>query len=330
MAPMHRADCLLYSLLASSGKTGQDKSTDLLTLKPGMWGSGRSVVKKAAELIGVVLGSAIFALIVTLVVSGISSSGVIGLELTHAYFWLAFWLAVAASPIAAGFFWKSWKYSIICFVATAIVMGVGLWRLDSWLALKKSEQDAINRPPLLTHTSAPPPIIPITKTPLPSHISGKSQQDNSVHIGARAIINQNSNGPCSPNIIGGSNTVNCQSRAQAQLTDKQIDLFGSFYANLPRSIALIVHEGAGDDAGNYGNLIVAALASKNQVIPRWAHSMLPTTGGWKGLDIITSPGQLNIVNQLCKNLIAVQLKVTCYEDERLPTDNVEISVGAPE
>ncbi len=39
--------------------------------------------------------------------------------------------------------------------------------------------------------------------------SPKPQQDNSVHIGEGAKVDQSSTGPCSPNMIGGSNTVNC-------------------------------------------------------------------------------------------------------------------------
>lgn len=37
----------------------------------------------------------------------------------------------------------------------------------------------------------------------------KPQQDNSVHIGDHTSVSQSSSGDCSPNIIGGSPTVNC-------------------------------------------------------------------------------------------------------------------------
>jgi hypothetical protein len=48
------------------------------------------------------------------------------------------------------------------------------------------------------------------KAPKPAETSPtKPQQDNSVHIGEGAKVDQSSTGPCSPNMIGGSNTVNC-------------------------------------------------------------------------------------------------------------------------
>lgn len=47
-----------------------------------------------------------------------------------------------------------------------------------------------------------------------------SQQDNSVHLGAGAAVEQQSKGPCSPNIIGGSSTVNCAPRPR--IPDSQI------------------------------------------------------------------------------------------------------------
>jgi hypothetical protein len=167
-------------------------------------------VKKAIELIGVVLSSAIFSLIVTFVVSGINSSGLIGVELTHAYFWLAFGLAVATAPTAAYLIWKSFKFATICLVATVVVMGGGLWHLDSWLTLKKAQQDAANQPPSPLHTSAPPPSVPIIKTLVPHNpIPVKPQQDNSVHVEHGGKIEMQSSGDCSPNIVGGSNSVNC-------------------------------------------------------------------------------------------------------------------------
>jgi hypothetical protein len=39
--------------------------------------------------------------------------------------------------------------------------------------------------------------------------SAKTQQDNSVHVDNGSKIDQQSNGGCSPNIVGGANTVNC-------------------------------------------------------------------------------------------------------------------------
>lgn len=134
--------------------------------------------------------------------AGISSSGVIGADLTRAYFWLAFALAVVAAPVAAGFAWKSLRYSLICFLATAVLMGAGLWRLDSWLILRKAEQDAANQPPPAIPTVAPPPSVPIIKTPPLPVPSAKSKP-----IAPQVI----QNGDCDVNQSGNNNhaSTNC-------------------------------------------------------------------------------------------------------------------------
>jgi len=171
-------------------------------------------MRKALELIGVVLGSAIFSLIVTLVLSGISSSGVVGVELTHAFFWMAFILAALTAPIASWFIWKSFTSSVISLLATAIVMGGGLWCLDFWLASKKIEQDAANQPPPSpVHKSLPlPQNVPITKTP-PSPRPPKPKAGIEQHgTGNNAVEGGIATGPCSNVQIGGQGntaTTNC-------------------------------------------------------------------------------------------------------------------------
>lgn len=169
-------------------------------------------MKKAIELIGVVLGSALFGVILALVLSGISSSGVLGMEITHTFFGIAFVLSILIAPIAAWFICSSIKISALCLALTAIIVGGSLWRLDSWLIKKKAEQDAANRPPVpLVHMIPPLPSIPIAKTPM-SRLSprrAKPQQDNSVHVEGGSTIDQHSSGDCSPNMVGGANTVNC-------------------------------------------------------------------------------------------------------------------------
>ncbi len=61
-----------------------------------------------------------------------------------------------------------------------------------------------NQIPPLIRTGAVPPSVPIVKTP-----SSATLRDNSVHVGGKARVSQSNTGDCSPNIIGGANTVNC-------------------------------------------------------------------------------------------------------------------------
>lgn len=154
-------------------------------------------------------GSAIVALVVAVVLAGISQSGVVNMQMTHTLFWLAFSISAVAVTLGVWLISQSFKDALLALLLTSIVVGGGLWRLDSWLSVKKAEQDATTQPPPL-HTTAAPPPVPIIKTPN----QAKSQQDNSVHIGKGAFLAQQSTGNCSPNIVGGSNTINCGPPAQ--------------------------------------------------------------------------------------------------------------------
>jgi hypothetical protein len=58
-------------------------------------------------------------------------------------------------------------------------------------------------------TAPPSQAAPAKKSPSQNAQHAKPQQDNSVHIGDHASVSQSSTGDCSPNIIGGSPTVNC-------------------------------------------------------------------------------------------------------------------------
>jgi len=129
-------------------------------------------------------------------------------------------MAIFAAPIASWLLWKSFTSSIICLLATVLFMGSGLWGLDFWLTQQKAKQDAANQPPPPGHTVAPPPIVPIIRTPRPAAPASnppKPRQDNSVHVGAGATIEQESKGDCSPNMIGGNSTVNCIEKRSAKV-----------------------------------------------------------------------------------------------------------------
>jgi 4-amino-4-deoxy-L-arabinose transferase-like glycosyltransferase len=60
-------------------------------------------------------------------------------------------------------------------------------------------------------TVIPPSVVPIPGKTAPvhqsRHVQPKATEDNSTHIGGN--VDQRSTGPCSPNFVGGKNTVNC-------------------------------------------------------------------------------------------------------------------------
>jgi hypothetical protein len=134
-----------------------------------------------AKAVLVVLGNAIVALIVGLVLSGISSSGVISIELTHTLFIVAFVLAVIG--VVATSMLSSMRIGYIAIIGMCsliIVGGMLLW-LNSWLQVKKEQQDALSKPPIL-NTNPGPPHIPISMFPRRTEQSSKASVGNQTKI----------------------------------------------------------------------------------------------------------------------------------------------------
>jgi hypothetical protein len=195
---------------------------------------------------------------------GLGASGVVNMQITQALFWLAFGISVLAAPLATWLISPSWRYCLASFACTAVVVGGGLRLLDSWLVAKKAEQDTINQSRLPSQTAAPSPSVPIIKTPAPliqaSH-PPKPQQDNSVHIEKGAMVEQTSKGPCSPNIIGGSNTVNCETTPPCPwqaLTDKDYIRIASKVAGNNATVYIAMRP-SDDDAAKFAGYMASAL-----------------------------------------------------------------------
>jgi hypothetical protein len=94
---------------------------------------------KAAKVVLAFLGCAIVTLVVGLVLSGLGASGVVSMRITHALFWLAFGISILAAPLATRLISPSWGLWLASFICTVIVVGGGLWWLNSWLTQKKAE-----------------------------------------------------------------------------------------------------------------------------------------------------------------------------------------------
>jgi len=119
---------------------------------------GPPAVMRLAGKVLAFFGSAIVALVVTVVLAGISQSGVVDMQITHTLFWLAFGISIVAMTLGTWLISQSFKDALLALLLTILVVGGGLWRLDSWLTVKKAEQDVANQPPPPLHTIAPPPI----------------------------------------------------------------------------------------------------------------------------------------------------------------------------
>jgi len=123
-------------------------------------------VRRAVELVAMVLGSAILALVVCLILAGISASGVLTMELTRIFFWIALAIAIVGTVLGLLLMSHPKKVAVIGGLCAAALLGSGLIGLDTWLHKKKAEQDAANKPPVMLAQINPSPAPKVlSKTP---------------------------------------------------------------------------------------------------------------------------------------------------------------------
>lgn len=166
-------------------------------------------MRRSALFVLALFGSAIVALVAGVILAGIGQSGVVNMQLTHALFWIALAISSIAVMLWAWLVSQSLKYSLLALVGTVILVGGGLWRLNSWLVVTKTEQDAASQPPKQIYKSPPTPSIATTKTPKPKPPQVKIVQ----HGTGNGVVGGNvTQGPCSTLQIGGTGntaTTNC-------------------------------------------------------------------------------------------------------------------------
>jgi len=178
----------------------------------------------------------------------------------HDLRWLL-WFAAPCFTIGFWALIKRWLrrgWLVLSVVFAGLLICLGLYRVHGWLGTPNAEQvgdETESGSQATTIQSTPAQAEPGTTTTQPAVVQGNvtkrkaesigkpvapaqqpalqealpkqeskaatPQQDNSVHIGAGATVDQQSSGPCSPNIIGGSNTINCGPQPK-NLTDDQI------------------------------------------------------------------------------------------------------------
>jgi len=113
-----------------------------------------------------------------------------------------------------------WSERPVRIVALAVVSGLIVWFVG-WLISRHydkptpSSVTVIDQPRSQPQPEAPTsaPATTSPRVPAQKHQSppnpAKPQHGNAVHIGDHTGVSQSSTGDCSPNIIGGSPTVNC-------------------------------------------------------------------------------------------------------------------------
>jgi len=203
-----------------------------------------SVLSKNSKVfitVRILLGSAILGLFVCLVVSGIASSGVPSMAVTHTLFIVATALAVFAVVTSEVILKMRWWVILSTGVLTLLVIGGGLWILDRWLGYERAQLDILltppnPRPPAVTSTAYREPKITAPKV----SVSGK----NNVVISG-SPIQQSSAGANSPNIVGQGNQVTIGSvpPPPRQLTEEQWTLFRKFAGTTPGKVNILAIQG---------------------------------------------------------------------------------------
>ena len=117
--------------------------------------------------------------------------------------------------------YSSASVAVILLLALAIPQFVSQWKAEHPNPVANASSPANVPPQSAPSAPAPVAVAPTQASPpTPKHVRhstavspqqnpDKPSQDNSVHIGDGGKVEQNSQGPCSPNIVGGSSTVNC-------------------------------------------------------------------------------------------------------------------------
>jgi hypothetical protein len=130
-------------------------------------------------------------------------------------------------------------------VSGAVLIGAGLLALSTWLkpapisvaANSPSSPSQVPRPnagPERPTTPAPIPRDLHHKKP-PKNTPGATQDgidNNQTVIQTGAVVQQNSAGDCSPNIIGSGNTATCNVQALGNLRERTIELSNAIMTDL--------------------------------------------------------------------------------------------------
>lgn len=114
--------------------------------------------------------------------------------------------------------WETWWGQAILLIVTGVIVGLVVWGVTRHYDKPIAIIPATNLPEVpagrteakTQETAKPlaqPQRGPSKKIAAPSNRA--APQDNSVHVEDGSKIEQQSSGDCSPNIVGGANTVNC-------------------------------------------------------------------------------------------------------------------------
>jgi hypothetical protein len=121
------------------------------------------------------------------------------------------WHVIKATPFS---------FAIVCLIAISACFGGIRWyytdkikdanaRTDQWKGDVDYWKDRAGQKPECPLIAPSENSKPVSQKPKQQAAKPIPKQDNSVHVDNGSSIKQNSNGDCSPNMVGGANTFNC-------------------------------------------------------------------------------------------------------------------------
>jgi small basic protein len=165
--------------------------------------SAQNNAQNASPFLKISFSSSILALVLCLVLGGLSSSGVPSMIATHILFAVATVSAVVGVVTSEEILKKSRTIVVVSGVVTFIAVGGSLYPLDRYLQRQRSYLDALLTPPRIQPPSAPAVTYTESKKRTPRiFVTG-----NNNSVISQSPVHQQSTGPNSPNIVGTGNQV---------------------------------------------------------------------------------------------------------------------------
>jgi hypothetical protein len=150
------------------------------------------------RLAKLIISSAAFSLVVTLVIAALAVYGIINIGAARFLLFVAWLIGTAGVVTSETVCSKPWKRTVLVGSFFAAIFGGGLAWLDHWAISEKAQQEAL---------TTPPPTKPPSATTLALQKSRQPAQRLTATVVSGSHVQQHSEGDNSPNIIGSGNTV---------------------------------------------------------------------------------------------------------------------------
>jgi hypothetical protein len=255
--------------------------------------------------------------------------------------WLA-WLAMFLMWLAVVEYTRRWAKGKVWLYASWAALFLVMAMATYFLIKPKSvvANPPIPPPPQPALPSKEPIVPPAAstetnktqRTPQDSKKSQRTQPppDNSVHVDNSSTLQQRSNGDCSPNIVGGANTVNC-SAPQRVLTEDQKKSFREIMNTLPDGIFLAVESVGTDEAAGYSKQFYDEIPTKHRA--QWSRHILPPTameqGVWLQINQDDEVTARELIRKLRVNGIGIDTRPALAPGNYSQKGRIELWIGTP-